>query len=154
MSLQNISLIAEEVPLSLMKPLEDYIEFWERLTPRSLPLIEKLVHPNILFSDQIHTVHGRDVMTKLLQKRSELFPSANIKIKDFAWGRGYESVYLNWSYHYWIRKSASILKKENVYKVANVITELKFSFDSKIVEQREFWADAMPFSCKLYRVLS
>ncbi len=78
------------------KPLEEYISFFETLSPRSIPLIEKVVHPLVHFTDPFNDVRGSADMQAVFKKAFEDVENLKFKVFDHSWGQDEATAYLKW----------------------------------------------------------
>ena len=135
--------------LSLQKPLEDYIEYIEKLNPRSIPLLEKICTPTLSFQDPYHNAGTLEDTTKILKRRFKISPGGRYKVSDFTWGRRSATAYILWSYSYMPKK-----RLLNRHKVENIIiegtSEVMFSPDGMIFSHVEFWGAHDGFDVKAY----
>lgn len=98
-----------EPDLQLQKPLEDFIEILEKLSPRTVDLLDPVCSITLSLEDPYHVVQGRELCKTLLCRRLKLHDDARIRVHDFAWGRRDASAYIRWSLLYKPKKS--LLKK-------------------------------------------
>lgn len=68
------------------RTLEDYIQYYETLTPRSVRLIEKLASKDMVFEDPFNTVHGIDNVEHVLEKMFADIDKPEFRITDYSWG--------------------------------------------------------------------
>jgi hypothetical protein len=128
--------------LRLQKPLEDYIEFLEKMTPRSMPLIEKICDISIAFTDPVHNVRGQDALQKIFLHRFKTLPGLKYEVDDFCWARRAETAYIRWKLSYDFKPA--LLKKVERRKIDGIV-EVGFSPTGKIGSHIEFWNDTTPF---------
>ena len=83
--------------LSLQKPLEEYIHFFERISSRSVRLLEKLAEPGMRFTNPFNDVQGVDAVERVLNKMFVQLGQPRIRVLDHAWGRDGHTVYLRWA---------------------------------------------------------
>ncbi|MCM2343686.1 MAG: nuclear transport factor 2 family protein [Alphaproteobacteria bacterium] len=115
--------------MALQKPLEDYIHFLERMTTRSLPLLNKLATPGMHFHDPLHDVHGvAAVMEVFAQKLSNL-TAPRLRVKDFCWGREQPVAYLRWDL---------TGQKDGESFFEQGISEIMFSNDGYVMAHRDY----------------
>lgn len=112
------------INLRLQRPLDDYIAFYERLSIRSLPLIETLVSPLVSFKDPFFKGKGEDFFRAALAFRLKHVENMRIKITDHAWGRDKMTVYLRWS--------CSFIWRGKSYDIEGV-SDVMFDMSGKVV---------------------
>lgn len=81
--------------LRLQKPLEEYIECFEKLSPRSLSLLCGQFLPEAVFEDPYHRAQGAEKIERLLAERLKHYPKR--RVHDFSWGRKHGQAYIFWS---------------------------------------------------------
>ena len=135
--------------LRLQKPLEDYIEYYEKLTTRSVPLLLKFADISMAFIDPVLNVRGQDTAQKVLLRRFELFPSIRYEVQDFCWGRREAMAYVRWSMSF--EAKTGLLKKSERKKIEGML-EIGFSPEGKVCSHTEFWNNTQPFLVKQYQL--
>lgn len=115
--------------MALQKPLEDYIQFLEKMSSRSLPLLHKLATPGMFFRDPLHEVRGVDEVIMIYEKRLAAVSVPRFKVKDFCWGREHPVAYLCWSY---------TGQRQGVDFIDQGISEVMFSHDGYIMAQTDY----------------
>lgn len=134
-----------EPNLSLQKPLEDYVEYVEKLNLRSIPLLDFISDPSFSFQDPYHNVVGRLEASRIFEHRLNTYPNAVYKVSDFMWGRRETVAYMYWSFCYTPKKK----KKDPL--IMEGMSELKFLPDGKIYSCCEFWGEHSNFDIKAYK---
>ncbi|PCJ00241.1 MAG: hypothetical protein COB14_04605 [Alphaproteobacteria bacterium] len=140
-----------EPDLSLQKPLEDYVEYIEKMNIRSLPLLETMSEPLFSFQDPYHTVNGMGAAQKILARRLEIYPFGRYRVHDFAWGRRSATAYIYWSFFYKVEKRKFLGKKESETYDFSGVSEVVFAPDGKILSHVEFWGGHDAFDVKTYQ---
>tara|TARA_R110002095_G_scaffold190386_1_gene168069 strand:+ start:6041 stop:6481 length:441 start_codon:yes stop_codon:yes gene_type:complete len=140
-----------ESNLSLQKPLEDYIETYDKLTPRSVMLLEPLVDDGFVFQDPYHKAQGFLGLSSIIAARFALYEGSRYKMHDFMWGRRATTAYMFWSFSYDVHKK-HITKRETTTHTIQGMSELVFSGGSKkILSQTDFWGAHEDFDVKAYK---
>tara|TARA_R110002072_G_scaffold43206_1_gene121462 strand:- start:35 stop:505 length:471 start_codon:yes stop_codon:yes gene_type:complete len=124
--------------LRLQKPLEDYIELWERLSSRSVELVIDAVSEDFSFSDPFHYGRGTQQAHKIMCHRINVFPSLHYRVHDFMWGRQEATAYLYWTMHYTVNSGGILRKRSNDLDIEGM-TQLKFLPAGQIFSHQEFW---------------
>ena len=119
-----------EPNLSLQKPLEDYVEYIEKLNVRSLSLLETMAGMLFSFQDPYHNVNGIGEAQQVLARRFKIYPFGRYKVHDFAWGRRDATAYIYWSFSYKPEKRRILTKKTLDTCVLSGVTEVKFPLAS------------------------
>ncbi len=141
-----------EPNLRLQKPLEDYVEYIEKLSLRSIPLLESMSDPSFSLQDPYHDIVGRIEVQRLLEHRLKTYPDANYRVRDFMWGRKEAVAYIYWSFHYLPKKNMP--KRKPASLIMEGMSELKFLPDGRIYSCREFWGAHAHFGIKSYKKFS
>jgi hypothetical protein len=128
------------IDLRLQKPLEDYVAYFDHLTPRSLNLLEQVGDITMAFVDPVYNVRGLDRMLKILRRRYECYPQAKYTVHDFMWGRRPATAYLRWS----------LLCSPKDSPVHGMV-DVGFSPEGKICSHIEFWQDTRMFNLKAFQ---
>ncbi len=140
-----------EPDLALQKPLEDYVEYTEKLSIRSIPLLDSMSDPSFSFQDPYHRAMGRIEAHRILEHRLKSFPNSSYKISDFMWGRRRATAYMYWSFQYYPNKKIIGKRAQQEPLVMEGMSELKFLPDGKIYSCSEFWGDHSNFDIKPYK---
>lgn len=140
-----------EPNLSLQKPLEDYVEYIEKMNVRSLPLLVDMAGVLFSFHDPYHSVSGVSAAQELLGRRFEIYPSSRYKVSDFSWGRRESTAYIYWSFLYNVEKRSFVGKKSLTPFSFSGISEIVFSTDGQVLSHCDFWAAHAEFNVKAYQ---
>ncbi len=130
--------------LKLQKPLEDYVEYVEKLTVRAIPLLDFISDPSFSLQDPYHNACGRIEAQHLFRHRLETYSNASYRVSDFMWGRREAVAYMYWSFRYVPKKKPESLIMEGM-------SELKFLPDGKVYSCCEFWGEHSHFDIKAYK---
>ncbi len=141
-----------EPNLHLQKPLEDYVEYTEKLSLRSIALLDGMSEPSFSFQDPYYNVVGRIEAYLILEHRLKTYPNAIYKVSDFMWGRRQGVAYMFWSYRYLAQKKL-MERSEPEPLVMEGMSELKFLPNGKIYSCCEFWGEHSGFNIKAYKKL-
>lgn len=114
------------------RPLADYIEYWEKISPRSVRLIEKLAVSGFRFSDPFHTLHGLDAFEAMLHKMFSSTDKVSFKVKDMAWGMDGRTAYLKW-----IFTAVPKGRKKQITIIG--MSEILFADDGKVMSHTDHW---------------
>jgi len=115
--------------LAYQKPLDDYIHYLEKMTVRSVRLIEKLVVPWVHYTDPLHDVRGVEDVIRIYQARLNEVQGPKYRIKDHAWGQDGQTVYLRWTF---------TGKKGERDVVINGVAEVLFTNEGQIMSHKDF----------------
>ena len=139
--------------LHLQKPLEDYVEIFDNLSVRSVPLLEALCAPNVVFNDPYLEGGGFTFLQAALVQRFKLYPKANYRVQDFTWARREATAYMYWRFHFHPHRRILVRSQDQVS--IDGVTELQFGIGGKIISHCEFWGAHPKFDSKSYkRILS
>jgi|GEM_PF-1494629 hypothetical protein len=115
--------------LALQKPLEEYIQYLEKMTARSIPLLEKLSVPGMHYSDTKRDVRGVDDIIALFRNRFSRVRELKITVRDMAWGREGQTAYLRWFSTYEI---------DGVTMNGQGMSAVMFSDDGKVMSHTDY----------------
>ena len=134
--------------LRLQKPLEDYVETFDKLIPRAISLFEDLIDDTYVFADPYHRVQGYKGLSNILNARYGLCKSSRYRVHDFMWGRRDNTAYMFWEYTFEVIKR----RKSQVGAITGM-SELMFTQDGKILSHTDFWGAHDAFDIKTYKDL-
>ncbi|MCK5384341.1 MAG: hypothetical protein KAJ29_02105 [Alphaproteobacteria bacterium] len=139
--------------LTLQKPLEDYIELFEKATARSLSLFDPLLDEGFIFEDPYQKVMGVGGFKALMKGRFFLYEknakdksSLHYRVHDFSWGRREDVAYMYWSMIFSTGKGEQEVSFEGM-------SELFLSNNGKLLSHRDFWSRHEAFYVKGYKAL-
>lgn len=122
---------SSEPRLALQKPLEEYIAFFENMSPRSTVFIRNLGDLGMHFRDPFHDVWGLDEVEKILEKKANTTPRIRYRLKDYGWASSDAyTVYLRWS--------VSFEEKGRSHEMDSM-SEIVFSREGKVMAHIEHW---------------
>ena len=85
----------------LHRPLMDYIEYFETLSKRSVPLIDKMAENDVRFKDPLHDVQGLDAFHDIFESMFDRIEDPKFKVQDFGWAQRTKAknvAYLIWDF--------------------------------------------------------
>lgn len=138
--------------LSLQKPLEDYIEAFEKQNARSLALLASLVEDGFIFQDPYRRGQGASGLAHIMMGRLKMYEGTRYKVYDFTWGRRDMTAYMFWSFSFQVKKK-SLIKSEKLTHAIEGMSELVFSGDKKLLSHTDFWGGHEAFDVKAYKAL-
>lgn len=140
-----------EPNLSLQKPLEDYVEYIEKMNVRSIPLLGNMAGVMFSLQDPYHNVSGVSAAQELLTRRFKLYPTSRYRVSDFSWGRRESIAYIYWNFLYNVEKKSIVGKKSSVQFSFSGMSEVLFSSDGQVLSHCDFWAAHAEFDVKSYK---
>lgn len=117
--------------LMLLKPVEQYIDFIEKLSVRSVPLLARYAEHGVLFEDRDYSVRGLAEMGVVLEKRSSGRQPLVYKAKDYVVAGDSRTVFVEWS----VRSGS---------EECTCMSKLMFSPAGKVFSHTEYWLDEIP----------
>jgi steroid Delta-isomerase len=126
--------------LHLQKPAEDYISFFQTLTPRSLPLIVQHVSEDVVFRDPFHDVRGIEQMKKIFNHMFETCDHPRFTVIDHAYGKDGMTVYLKWRFTAGTKIGALDFIG---------VSEVTFDPKGKVASHVDFWDSSAEFYSKI-----
>jgi len=139
--------------LKLQKPLEEYIELFEKATSRSLSLYDPLLNEDFIFEDPYHKSLGIEGFKSLMLGRFGLYEKSirdksrlRYKVHDFVWGRREDVAYMYWSMIFLPFKGKEEASFEGM-------SEITLSKNGKVLSHTDFWGKHEAFDVKGYQLL-
>ncbi len=134
--------------MELQKPMEEFILFLEKISPRSLDLIDTLRSYVFSYSDPFIETNNDNDMKKLWRFRLESVVAGKYHVQNVNVDRVDDygaHVTLEWSFHY--RKKARLLslRSRHAGYVMSGKTAVEYSPDFKITEIHETWSGQIPY---------
>jgi hypothetical protein len=129
-------------PLKYQKAIEEYIQYWETLTPRSIRLIEKISVMHFRFRDPFHDLQGHDAFEKMLAQSFERSEKISFKTTDVAWGRDAQTAYLRWIVTITTKKKHQTITLEGM-------SEVSFDENGMAVNHIDHWDSTSQLFAKL-----
>jgi steroid delta-isomerase len=122
-----------EKHIRLHRPLMDYIEYFETLNRRSLPLIEKLAESDLHFKDPLNDVRGLDSFQAVFMHMFDRVDNPKFKVIDFGWAQRIKAknvAYLMWDFTAVSRGKSMAIQG---------MSEVTFSLDGKVMAHIDYW---------------
>lgn len=117
--------------LNFQRQLEEYSVYHERLTTRSVRLIEKMAAPEMRFINPDYDVRGIEAVESVLTKMLGQGDRVKTSVTDMAWGRDGYTAYMRWIRHF---------PKHQM----DGISEVVFAPDGLVVQHTEYWLSQPP----------
>ncbi|TAD91499.1 MAG: nuclear transport factor 2 family protein [Alphaproteobacteria bacterium] len=76
--------------------LSAYVDYWQTLTPQSVPQLRTLVTPDFHFRDPFHDIIGLPAAEAMLQRMFQRLDAVRSEMLDCAHGQ--HAVYLRWRF--------------------------------------------------------
>lgn len=119
--------------LNFQRQLEDYCAYFERLSGRSVRLLEKMAAPEIRYIDPFHDVRGIEAMGAVLKNLYDRkLERPSLKITNTAWGKDGYTVFLRWNFSF-------MPKGKREEWLIEGVSEIVFGPDGKIVLHHNHW---------------
>lgn len=118
-----------DVALKFQRPMRNYIEYFEKLTPRSVRLIEKIAAPNMYFKSPINEAHGIEGVEGIFKHIFKTVQNPKLKVMDYGFGQQ-GAGYIRWRFSY-----VSKGKPQNVEGMSEII----FNDDGQIISHIDHW---------------
>ena len=126
---QDATIMRINPALALQKPLENYIQYLEKMTSRSVRLLDKMAVPGMRYSDQQHDVRGTDAITEIFSRRFTDMSGMKFRVSDHAWGHRNQIVYLRWTATY---------VRDGVEDVTQGLAEVMFSNEGMVMSHADY----------------
>ncbi len=116
--------------LELNRPLKDYIEFFEKLSARSVHLMDKVAHGGIYFKDPFNEVRGIEHVKSIFDHMFKTMEKPKFKVTDYAWGRDGQTAYIKWRFTYVMNGNAHGFEG---------VSEVTFGADGRVTSHIDHW---------------
>ena len=118
--------------MAYQKPLEDYIQYLEKLNMRSLPLLEKLAVPGVRYVSALHEAIGRDAVMEVFRLRLEQ-GRQKFSVLQHSWSGDGQTVFLRWQWR---------VGEGDDMDITNGVAEVLFSNEGQVMSHHDF-SDAL-----------
>lgn len=126
--------------MKYQKPLEEYIQFYETMTPRTLSLLDHIAARDVFFKNPFHAVRGINSMRDVLSNLFDQIENPVFKVTDHGWGKDGQTVYLRWSCSY-----GPVDHRRFILGVSDVM----FDMEGRVVSHTDYWDAAEQFYEKM-----
>lgn len=120
----------DEISPKLQRGLKDYIEYYEKLSPRSVRLLEKIAEPSMQFKDPFNDVTGIEKVEAIFRHMFENTQKPKFKVLDSSWGTRDNTAYIRWHFSYQGNGQAKYIEG---------MSEVLFSKSGKVMAHTDFW---------------
>lgn len=127
---------------SRQQVLNAYIDFYETLTPRSLPLLRKLVDSEFQFSDPFNTACNVDEAIRVFEKMFEDVTNPKFKVESIGWTRDETNAFLKWHFSGTPKGSKDIVE-------INGLSEIGFTYQNSIGYHIDYWDSGSQLLAKI-----
>ncbi len=118
-----------DTALQFQRPMRNYIEYFEKLTPRSVRLIEKIAAPNIYFKNPLHEAHSIEAVEAVFEHTFRTLDSPKLKVMDYSFGQ--QGVgYIRWSFSY---------KSNGKPQSLDGMSEIMFNDQGQVISHIDHW---------------
>lgn len=125
---QDIQIQKIHPAMAYQKPLEDYIEYLEKMNLRSLPLLEKLAVPGVQYINALHDVRGRDAVMEVFRARLHL-GRQKFTVLHHAWAPDGQTVMLRWKL---------LMLEGQGDDITQGVAEVMFSNEGQVMSHHDF----------------
>ena len=85
------------------RALEEYITFFEKLSRRSIPLLDKIASPNMYFKDPFNEVHDIEGVKRIFEHMFVVLDNPRFKVNDYGFTRKNGDAFLHWRFMYTLK---------------------------------------------------
>lgn len=82
------------------RALEEYITFFEKLTRRSIPLLDKIAAPNMYFKDPFNELHDIEAVKRIFEHMFATLENPRFKVLDYGFSRKNNNAFLHWIFSF------------------------------------------------------
>lgn len=132
--------MSDKARLKNNKTLQDYIAYYEGLSPRNIRLIEKLAEPHMEFKDPFNAVRGLDAVEAIFEHMFAKTENPKFKVRDYVWSDDNMSAYLKWDF--------TFLSKGKKHHIPGM-SEVSFGDRGLIISHIDYWDSGEYFYAKL-----
>ncbi|HIJ62634.1 MAG TPA: nuclear transport factor 2 family protein [Rhodospirillaceae bacterium] len=111
-----------------MTALAAWAEFWQTLTPASIPRVRELCAPDVRFADPFNDLVGVDPLQAMLRHMFTTLEQPGFVVEDQA--MGHDAGYLRWRF-------SARLGRHPLVIVG--MSEIRFAPDGKVTLHRDHW---------------
>lgn len=122
--------------LQYHRPLRDYIEYFEKLSARSVPLLDKVAERDVFFKDPFNEVRGLEKMQAVFEHMFQTLENPKFKVTDIAWGKQGNTAYLKWDFVY------SLKGKKHHFEG---MSEVTFAPTGKVTSHIDHWDSGLVY---------
>ena len=118
-----------EPTLQLQRPMRDYIEYFETLNARSVPLLDKVAAPGFYFKDPFNEVCDIEAAKRIFAHMFEALDNPKFKVIDYGFsqkGLGF----IKWNFTFSMRGRPFGFEG---------MTEVTFDKDGKVISHVDYW---------------
>ncbi len=126
--------------LNLQKPLEDYVHFFQNLNPRSLNLLDQIVHEDVVFRDPFHDVRGVLEMKKIFIHMFNTTENPKFQVIDRAFGKDEFTAYLKWRF---------TARAKSITLDFIGMSEVTFDTKGRVISHIDYWDSASEFYSRI-----
>lgn len=127
---------SEACRLANHKVLQEYIHYYESLSPRTLPLLDGLAEPGMTFQDPFNTVRGVDAVMRIFEHMFQSVETPKFRVLDYGWSETGQGAYIKWVFRYGIK---------GLFREIQGMSEVTFSPSGKIASHTDYWDAATYF---------
>ena len=121
--------MSEKDRLNNTRALQDYIAYYERLSPRTIRLIEKIAAPDMRFKDPFNDVRGLDLFEKIMADMFDQVDNPRFKIHDYSWGKDGQA-YLRWDMRF---------SRGGKEQIIPGMSEIGFDAKGRVASHVDYW---------------
>jgi steroid delta-isomerase len=112
--------------------LRAVIDYWETLSPETIPAMTAVYDADVYFRDPFHEFRGHAALTTLLEQMFARLDAPRFEVLETALQAG--GAVLIWDFHYRFKG-----RQAGVPRVIHGASHLRFADDGRVVYHRDYW---------------
>ena len=121
--------MSDDNALKFQRSMRNYIEYFEKLTPRSIRLIEKIASPNIYFKDPFNEVRNIEAMEAIFEHMFQTMENPKFRVIDYGFGQE-GAGYIRWHFSF-----TSNGKSDGF----DGMSEIAFNEQGQVISHVDYW---------------
>ena len=113
-------------------PVDRFVDFYQTLTPASLPRIRDLYAEDAWFKDPFNDVHGASEIERILAHMFDTLTSVRFVIRDTV--AAGDSAFLTWDFSFHVKKWKPLLE-QHIHGASHV----RFDAEGRAKYHRDYW---------------
>ena len=112
------------------RAVEDYITFFEKLSRRSIPLLDKVAAPNMYFKDPFNEVHDVEDVKRIFEHMFATLDNPRFKVLDHGFSRKNGNVFLHWIFTFQMKG------RKREFEGTSIVT---FDDQGRAISHIDYW---------------
>ena len=140
----------QDLRLGHQKKLEEFIEFFEKISTRSLDLLDSLALQTLILEDPYCKAFGLDDVKELLLKRLKICGRTKYSVSGFVWDESDDIVTIHWTLFYISRRKFLFFYRDSPCEFKGS-SKIMFSPQGDILSIEEVWEEHDALNVQRYK---